>query len=86
MNNSRNQNSGQDGSIGKMPDEAFGPVSAEDTRTLILRSRAIGEGEARLADAINATAPGDRPQSQEDAFALPPEEPVCPPAGKVGGR
>ncbi len=86
MNNSRNQNSGQNGSIGKMPDEAFGPVSAEDTRTLILRSRAISEGEARLAATINATAPSDGPQSQEDTFALPPEEPVCSPAGKVGGR
>ena len=62
MNNSNKQNTGQDGSTGKMPDEAFGPMSAEDTRTLILRSRAISEGEARLAATINGIAPGDRPQ------------------------
>ncbi len=86
MNNSNKQNSSQDSSIGKTPDEAFGPMSAEDTRTLILRSRAISEREARLADAINATTPSDRTQAQEDAFTLPPEEPVCQPAGKAGGR
>ena len=59
------------------------PLSAEDARAFILRSRAASEGEVSLAAAINAAALGSRLQPQEDAFTLPSEEPVCQPVGKV---
>ena len=82
MNNPNKRSGSPTGMTGHMPDTTS-PLSADDARALILRSPAISEGEVRLAAAINAAAPGSRPQSQEDAFALPPEEPVCQPVGKV---
>jgi hypothetical protein len=83
MNNPNKRNGSPASMTGHMPDTTSTPLSAEDARALILRSRAVSEGEVRLAAAINAAAPGSRPQPQEDAFALPPEEPVCQPVGKV---
>ena len=83
MNNPNKRNGSPASLTGHMPDTTSIPLSAEDARALILRSRAISENEARLAAAINAAAPGNRPQPQEDAFALLPEEPVCQPVGKV---
>ncbi len=71
MNSPNAQNTRQHGSTESTPGEASGPLSAEDTRALILRSRAISESEARLAAAIGDSAPHGRPQAQEDAFSLP---------------
>ncbi len=56
------------------------PMSAEDMRRLILRSRALGESEARLAAAIDAE--GEWGQPQEDAFQLPQHEAPAP-SGKL---
>jgi hypothetical protein len=55
-------------------------MSAEDMRRLILRSRALGESEARLAAAIDAE--GEWGQPQEDAFQLPQHEAPAP-SGKL---
>jgi hypothetical protein len=83
MNNLNKLNGRPAATTGQVPDTAFTPLSTEDARALILRARADSESEVRLAAAINAAAPGSRLQSQEDAFALPSEEPVCQPVGKV---
>jgi hypothetical protein len=58
-------------------DQAMGPISAEGMRSLIVRSRAIGDSEARLAAAIDASGPR---QSDEDAFTLPPRATSVTPA------
>jgi hypothetical protein len=83
MSSPNAQNTRQHGSAGGTSGRASGPLSAEDTRALILRSRAISESEARLAAAIGDSAPHGRPQAQEDAFSLPPRTTAVDPAEKI---
>lgn len=83
MTPSSTQNVDRHGSAASMRGGAPNAPSAEDTRRLILRSRAISEGEARLAAAINDVAPHGRPQTQEDAFTLPRRATSVDPAGKT---
>ena len=83
MNTSTTQNVDRHGSAGAKPGEASGPLSAADIRRVILRSRAVSEGEARLAAAIDDAAPRGLPQAQEDAFTLPPRATSIDPAKKI---
>lgn len=83
MNSPDAQGIRQRGSPESTRGEAPGPPTAEGTRALILRSRAIHESQARLAAAINKSAPHGTLQSQEDAFTPAPEAASVAPAERV---